>query len=280
MGQPDRRARPSAPTWRFDRLERLYETQGTPQRFDERCRRLIAANPQDWRARLALGRHLAKRERPAGLRVLLEALEHNPHGLTVHQAIWDVLLQLELDRALVQRYIESARTPVFFLDPHVCLQVPLPQHRAALAVPALPRVEQLRRGADRAAQEGDGRDVRLCSRLRRASASAASAARLTAASVVLERSVGVDHVVGPPHLVARSATAPPAALGASPSSGSSRAISARSASSRRAGRHDDHVEARRRRPVSNSSGISATANGVRWAASRRTRRSRRCTAGG
>ena len=57
------------------------------------------ADPQDWRARLALGRHLAARGQPA------EALDRssrrscsNPHGLIVHQAIWVVLLQLELDR--------------------------------------------------------------------------------------------------------------------------------------------------------------------------------------
>ena len=53
---------------------------------------------------------------------LLAALEQNPHGLTVHQAIWNVLLKLDLNRALVQRYIESARSSVFFLDPHVCLK--------------------------------------------------------------------------------------------------------------------------------------------------------------
>ena len=61
--------------------------------------RLIAANPQDWRARLALGRHLAAREPPPeAFEFLLAALEQNPHGLTVHQAIWNVLLQLDLDR--------------------------------------------------------------------------------------------------------------------------------------------------------------------------------------
>ena len=43
-------------------------------------------------------------------------------GETVHQAIWNVLLKLELNRALVQRYMESARSSVFFLDPHVCLK--------------------------------------------------------------------------------------------------------------------------------------------------------------
>ncbi len=107
----------------FDRLERLYQQQHQPQRFEERCQRLIAANPQDWRARLAMGRHLAARGRDAeAFEFLLAALEHNPHGLTVHQSIWNVLLKLDLDRGLVQRYMESARSAVFFLDPHVCLK--------------------------------------------------------------------------------------------------------------------------------------------------------------
>ena len=43
----------------FDRLQAAYATLGAPQRFPELCRRLIAANPQDWRARLALARHRA-----------------------------------------------------------------------------------------------------------------------------------------------------------------------------------------------------------------------------
>jgi lipopolysaccharide assembly protein B len=105
----------------FDRLERLYNEAGTPQKFEERCRRLIAANPQGWRARVALGRHLAERgEHAAALDLLFEALAHNPHGLIVHQAIWGVLLQVGLERSLMQRYVELAREAVFFLDPHVC----------------------------------------------------------------------------------------------------------------------------------------------------------------
>ena len=107
----------------FDRLERLYEQQDAMQRFVDRCRRLVDNNPQDWRARLALGRHFAKREKPAeAFEYLLAALERNPHGLTVHQAVGGVLLKLDLNRGLVQRYIESARSSVFFLDPHVCLK--------------------------------------------------------------------------------------------------------------------------------------------------------------
>lgn len=107
----------------LERLERLYDQQGASHRFEERCRQFIAGRPQDWRARLALGAHLARRGQPAAaLDLLLDALEQNPHGLTVHQAVWNVLLQMDLNRALVQRYIESAREAVFFLDPHVCLK--------------------------------------------------------------------------------------------------------------------------------------------------------------
>jgi lipopolysaccharide biosynthesis regulator YciM len=107
----------------FDRLERAHEGAGDGQRFEDRCRQLVAANPQDWRARLALGRHLAGRgELQPAFMVLLEALAQNPHALTVHQAIWGVLLQVGLARTLVQRYVETARNAVFFLDPHVCVK--------------------------------------------------------------------------------------------------------------------------------------------------------------
>ena len=107
----------------FDRLERAHAAAGAPHRFEERCRQLIAANPQDWRARLVLGRHLAARgELSAAFDLLLDALAHNPHGLTVHQAIWNVLMQVGLDRTLVQRYVSAAREAVFFLDPHVCVK--------------------------------------------------------------------------------------------------------------------------------------------------------------
>jgi lipopolysaccharide biosynthesis regulator YciM len=107
----------------LERFERFYQQQGTPQRFEEICRRFIDGRPQDWRARLALGAHLSKDGRPRqAFDLLIEALEQNPHGLTVHQAVWTVLLQLDLDRSLVHRYIEAARGAVFFLDPHVCLK--------------------------------------------------------------------------------------------------------------------------------------------------------------
>jgi lipopolysaccharide biosynthesis regulator YciM len=107
----------------LDRLRRIYTAQGEPDRFLEVCRRLVASSPQNWRARLALGRALADRgQAAAGLDQLLEALSHNPHGLTVHEAIWELLLRLDLDRRQVERYVRHAKDAVFFLDPHVCLR--------------------------------------------------------------------------------------------------------------------------------------------------------------
>jgi lipopolysaccharide biosynthesis regulator YciM len=107
----------------FDRLENAHANAGTPLRFEQRCRELIAAHPLEWRARVALARSRAEHGQPqAAFDLLLQALAHNPHGLIVHQAIWSVMLQVGLERSLVQRYVEAARDAVFFLDPHVCVK--------------------------------------------------------------------------------------------------------------------------------------------------------------
>jgi lipopolysaccharide biosynthesis regulator YciM len=105
------------------RLERAYATLGTPQRFPELCRKLIASTPREWRARVALGRYLSSGGQPArSLDLLFEALEHNPHALAIHQAIWNTLSAMDLPRQLVARYIDVTRLSVFYLDPHVCLR--------------------------------------------------------------------------------------------------------------------------------------------------------------
>jgi lipopolysaccharide biosynthesis regulator YciM len=107
----------------FSRLEGAYPKLNAPDRFPALCERLIAANPQDWRARLALARHLSSNNRPKdALEMLFEALVHNPHALALHQSIWQTLSALNLPPALVDRYIELARDAVFYLDPHVCVR--------------------------------------------------------------------------------------------------------------------------------------------------------------
>jgi lipopolysaccharide biosynthesis regulator YciM len=105
----------------FDRLEQAYRAADAPRRFVDLCERLIAANAQDWRTRLALSRHYATGGQPRrAFDLLIEALPHNPHGLTVHQEIWKTLTALGLDPSLVRRYVELTREAVFYLDPHVC----------------------------------------------------------------------------------------------------------------------------------------------------------------
>ena len=107
----------------FSRLESAYATLGTPSRFIDLCRRLVEANPQDWRARLALGQYVADNGEPArALDLLFEALVHNPHALAVHQAIWHTLSALDFNDTLVRRYVGLTREAVFYLDPHVCMR--------------------------------------------------------------------------------------------------------------------------------------------------------------
>ena len=107
----------------FDRLEALAIRLGTPERFTKLCRRLIDENPQDWRARLALSRHLAASGRPReSLDLLFAALVQNPHALGIHQAIWRALGQLHHEPALVDRYGQLTEHAVFYLDPHVCMR--------------------------------------------------------------------------------------------------------------------------------------------------------------
>ena len=107
----------------FERLERAYREAGTPARFVTLCEDLIAGNPQDWRARLALSRHFAAAGQPRqAFDLLLAALPHNPHGLTIHQEAWRVLIALGLDPALVRQYVDLTRQAVFYLDPHVCVR--------------------------------------------------------------------------------------------------------------------------------------------------------------
>jgi lipopolysaccharide biosynthesis regulator YciM len=107
----------------FDRLEALAIRTGAPDRFTRLCGRLIDENPQDWRARLALSRHLAASGDPRdALDLLFAALVQNPHALSLHQAIWRALGQLHHPAALVDRYTELTEHAVFYLDPHVCMR--------------------------------------------------------------------------------------------------------------------------------------------------------------
>src|SRR5438093_5567264 len=107
----------------FDRLEALAIRTGNPERFPRLCKRLIDETPSDWRARLALSRHLAASGRARdALDLLFAALVQNPHALSLHQAIWRALGQLHHPPSLVDRYGALTQHAVFYLDPHICMR--------------------------------------------------------------------------------------------------------------------------------------------------------------
>ena len=107
----------------FDRLEALAVRANSPERFTRICRKLIDDNPQDWRGRLALARHIVARGQPReALDLLFAALVQNPHALAIHQAIWRALGQLHHPASLVNRYGELTEHAIFYLDPHVCMR--------------------------------------------------------------------------------------------------------------------------------------------------------------
>jgi lipopolysaccharide biosynthesis regulator YciM len=107
----------------FDRLEALAIRTGTSDRFPRLCRKLIEDSPQDWRARLALSRHLAASGQARdALDLLFAALVQNPHALSLHQAIWRALGQLHHPPSLVDRYGALTQHAVFYLDPHICMR--------------------------------------------------------------------------------------------------------------------------------------------------------------
>jgi lipopolysaccharide biosynthesis regulator YciM len=107
----------------FDRLEASAIRAGAPERFTRLCRRIIDDNPQDWRARLALSRHLiAAGRHHEALDLLFAALVQNPHALSIHQAIWRALAVLHHPMSLVDRYGELTEHAVFYLDPHICMR--------------------------------------------------------------------------------------------------------------------------------------------------------------
>jgi lipopolysaccharide biosynthesis regulator YciM len=105
----------------FDALARAYAACGEPSRFVALCETIIRQDPRDWRARLALGRHLraeGRHEEAYGL--LLRAVEQNSQALLVHLEMWRTLRALGLQSEALDRYFATAEDSVFYRDPHVC----------------------------------------------------------------------------------------------------------------------------------------------------------------
>jgi lipopolysaccharide biosynthesis regulator YciM len=105
----------------FEPLSRAYAQAGEPSRFTSLCERLIQQDPQDWRARLALARHLrAAGQYEEALGLLIRAVEANPQALLVHLEAWRTLVAQGAMSDAQKRYVAAAETSVFYADPHIC----------------------------------------------------------------------------------------------------------------------------------------------------------------
>jgi lipopolysaccharide assembly protein B len=105
----------------FERLERAYAAAGEPSRFVPLCEGIINQDPRDWRARVALARHLAgqgRNDEAQGL--LMRAVEANPQVLAVHLEAWRLLRSLGTRVGDLERYVSTAEQSVFYRDPHIC----------------------------------------------------------------------------------------------------------------------------------------------------------------
>src|SRR5438034_918187 len=105
----------------FDRLALAYADSGEPSRFVGLCEQTIRQDPRDWRARLALARHLGREGRhEEAFGLLLRAVEANPQVLLPHLEMWRTLRAMGLEGEVVDRYIATAEESAFYRDPHVC----------------------------------------------------------------------------------------------------------------------------------------------------------------
>lgn len=105
----------------FDRLTQAYAACSKVTRLVDLCESLIRQDPRDWRARLALARHLiaeGKQEESFGL--LLRALEMNAQVLSLHLEAWRRLRAMGLDKGAVASYLTAAEQALFYRDPHLC----------------------------------------------------------------------------------------------------------------------------------------------------------------
>lgn len=105
----------------FERLVRVYAACGEPSRLVVLCEGIVRQDPRDWRARVALARHLRNEGRPEeSYGLLLRALEANPQVLLVHLEMGRTLRALGVKDEAFERFMATAEECVFYRDPHIC----------------------------------------------------------------------------------------------------------------------------------------------------------------
>ncbi len=146
--RPRSRPSPSVPTSPSIACGRPTRRPASPRASALCCERLVAQDPRDWRARLALARQLRDGGKAAEAHgLLLRAVESNPHLLILHLEVWRTLHALGRLGPDEQSYLATVEDAALYVDPAHLHGLPLPRGRHALALPALPRVEHVRRGA-------------------------------------------------------------------------------------------------------------------------------------
>jgi lipopolysaccharide biosynthesis regulator YciM len=105
----------------FERLARAYGACGEASRFADVCEGIVRQDPRDWRARVAMARHLRAEQRPEeSYGLLLRALEANPQVLLVHLEMGRTLRALGVKDEAFERYLATTEESVFYRDPHIC----------------------------------------------------------------------------------------------------------------------------------------------------------------
>jgi lipopolysaccharide biosynthesis regulator YciM len=106
----------------FERLEGAYGTLGLAGKLGGICRRLAAADPGDWRARLYLAEDAARRgDEEDSARWGLEALQAGPRSLAAHRAYWRAASPSGgLPPRALRDFLKATSGPGAGDDPHLC----------------------------------------------------------------------------------------------------------------------------------------------------------------
>ena len=122
LGTPDRvAAGPRLPGARSARA-RVHRPRAAPTRSRTCAAADRTEHPQDWRARLALSRHLSRAGQPGDALRWLSPRCPEPARAALHQAIWR--RRCSTSTSTGARWIATATHAhaVFYLDPHVCMR--------------------------------------------------------------------------------------------------------------------------------------------------------------
>lgn len=106
----------------FQRLESIYPALGLEGKLDGIWRRLAAADPFDWRARLVLAEDAERRgDEAEASRWALEALRASPRSVAAHRAYWRSAAPAKgMPPRALRDFLKATSGPGGGDDPHLC----------------------------------------------------------------------------------------------------------------------------------------------------------------